>query len=95
MVKNTQTARNKDKMSKYLIVVVTTTQLTSKPGQRCANVLVEKSVPGGFRNLNLWFFCLIQLLLYKDHFHLLEITFLMTLIFGTKINRTITIQTLR
>ena len=71
-------------MSKYLIVVVTTAQLTSKPGQRCANVLVEKSVPGGFRNLNLWFFCLIQLLLYKDHFHLLEITFLMPLIFGTK-----------
>ena len=33
-------------MSKYLIVVVTTTQLASKPGQRCANVLVEKSVPG-------------------------------------------------
>ena len=33
-------------MTKYLIVVVTTAQVTSKPGQRCANVLVEKSVPG-------------------------------------------------
>ena len=33
-------------MTEYLIVVVTTAQVTSKPGQRCANVLVEKSVPG-------------------------------------------------